>query len=227
MTKPNTLIIWDFDGVIADSEHLWVQNWITCLKLFFNLDLSPEQVEYYICGKANKTKVELLCRDFPQLKFDEKFWDTLKANTKHLINTKLEITPDVEKILQNKDFAHCIATGSTREKNTLKIDKLRLDKYFSEEQMFTAYEVQNGKPAPDLFLYAAAQMGFAPQKCVVVEDSLVGIAAGVAAGIPVIAYIGATGNNSDEYAHKCQKAGAAHVVRTMNEVAAILQQFYK
>ena len=57
MTKPNTLIIWDFDGVIADSEHLWVQNWITCLKLFFNLDLSPEQVEYYICGKANKTKV--------------------------------------------------------------------------------------------------------------------------------------------------------------------------
>lgn len=225
MTKPNKLIIWDFDGVIADSEYLWVQNWIDCLHLFFNLDLSAEQVEYYICGKANKTKVDLLCRDFPQLKFDECFWDKLKANTRHLVNTKLEMTPDVEQIFQDTDFAHCIATGATREKNTLKVDKLRLHKYFSEDCMFTAYEVANGKPAPDLFLFAAARMGYEPQNCVIIEDSLAGITAGVAAGMPVIAYIGATGNNSDEYAQKCRQAGAAHVVRTMRETAEVLRTY--
>ena len=93
--------------------------------------------------------------------------------------------------------------------------------------MFTAYEVENGKPAPDLFLYAAAKMGYKPENCVVIEDSLVGIAAAVAAQIPVIAYIGATGNNSTEYEAKCQKAGADYIVRTMAEVADTLQLFLK
>lgn len=225
MTKPSKLIIWDFDGVIADSEHLWVQNWINCLRLFFNLELTPDKVEYYICGKANKTKVDLLCKDFPDLKFDDAFWNELKANTIRLVDTELELTPGVEALFKNQKFAHCIATGATREKNALKVDKLQLDKYFDDGNMFTAYEVENGKPAPDLFLYAADKMGYMPKDCVVIEDSLVGIAAAVAARIPVIAYIGATGNNNDKYKEKCLKAGADYIARDMIEVAAILQNF--
>ena len=224
MTKPDKLIIWDFDGVIADSEHLWVQNWINCLRLFFGLELTPEMVEYYICGKANKTKVDLLCKDFPELKFDDAFWNELKANTVRLVNTELKLTPGVETLFKNQKFAHCIATGATREKNALKVDKLRLDRYFDDSNMFTAYEVENGKPAPDLFLYAADKMGYMPKNCIVIEDSLVGIAAAVAAKIPVIAYIGATGNDSDEYKEKCRKAGADYTARNMDEVAAILQK---
>ncbi len=227
MNKPKTLIIWDFDGVIADSEHLWVQNWIDCLKAFFNLHLSEDKVEYYIRGKSNKTKVELLNKDFPELKFDEPFWDKLRQNTIRLIADKLTLTPDVEPIFQNTRFAHCIATGATERKNELKVEKLKLDKYFNSQNMFTAYAVQNGKPAPDLFLYAAAQMGYAPENCVVIEDSLAGISAGRAAGMPVIAYIGATGNNNDDYAQKCLAAGAAHIAHTMPETAEILHLFYE
>lgn len=227
MTKPKTLIIWDFDGVIADSEHLWVNNQIECLRSFFALELSDDMVEYYIRGKANKTKVELLSKDFPEIKLEAPFWNKLKANTISLINSKLKLTAGVEQLFQNRNFSHCIATGATKEKNALKVNKLGLYKYFDNGNMFTANEVTNGKPAPDLFLYAAKQMGYLPENCVVIEDSLVGIAAGIAANMPVIAYIGATGNNNDEYAAKCCQAGAVHIARNMEETADILHRFYE
>lgn len=225
MEKPTKLIIWDFDGVIADSEHLWVQNWLNALRLFKNIKLSASEEEYYIRGKADKTKVELLQRDFPHLQFEEDFWNYLKENEIRLIASQLTLTPDIERIFADTRFAHCIATGATEAKNLRKIEKLQLQKYFGPHNMFTAYDVKYGKPEPDLFLYAAAQMGYEPKDCIVIEDSLVGITAGVRAEIPVIAYIGATGNNNDEYAEKCRKAGARNVVSTMTEVYDLLHQF--
>lgn len=225
MEKPTKLIIWDFDGVIADSEHLWVQNWLNALSLFKNIKLSASEEEYYIRGKADKTKVELLQRDFPHLQFEEDFWNYLKENEIRLIASQLTLTPDIERIFADTRFAHCIATGATEAKNLRKIEKLQLQKYFGSHNMFTAYDVKYGKPEPDLFLYAAAQMGYEPKDCIVIEDSLVGITAGVRAQIPVIAYIGATGNNNDEYAEKCRKAGARNVVSTMTEVYDLLHQF--
>lgn len=222
--KPNKLIIWDFDGVLADSEHLWVQNWLDTLHRLKQLDLDEAQTEYYIRGKANKTKVELLQKDFPSLTFDEIFWQTLKENTIRLINTELYLTPDVETILQNTDFMHCIATGATESKNLLKIQKLGLDKYFNSTNMFTAYDVERGKPEPDLFLYAAHQMGYAPCDCIVIEDSVVGIQAAIAAHMPVIAYVGATGNNSPEHIAKCKDIGATYIAKDMFEVAEILRE---
>ena len=221
--KQKKLIIWDFDGVIADSEYLWANNWIDGLRRL-GLKLNEQQVEYYILGKADKTKIELLQKDYPNLVIDDNFLQSLKENEIRLIDSDLRITPDVEQIFQDNNFAHCIATGANEMKNLLKVQKLKLDKYFNKDNMFTAYEVKNGKPAPDLFLHAAKKMGYAPQECVIVEDSLAGIRAGVAADIPVIAYIGATGNNSPEYAAKCSELGASFVVQTMPEAYEILKK---
>lgn len=222
--KQEKLIIWDFDGVIADSEYLWVNNWVDGLcKLGIKLD--EQQVEFYIRGKADKTKIELLQKDYPNLVIDDNFMQSLKENEIRLINSDLKITPDIEQIFRDNNFAHCIATGSNEIKNLIKVQKLKLEKYFKKDNMFTAYDVEHGKPAPDLFLYAAKKMGFLPQECVIVEDSLAGIRAGVAADIPVIAYIGATGNNSPEYAAKCADLGASFIVQTMPEVHNILKKF--
>ena len=190
------LIIWDFDGVLADSEHLWVQNWADTLQKLYNFTLTPEMQKQYLEGKADKTKVELLAHDFPQLKLDDKFWAEIHQNEDRLIASELTLTENIEQILDDKDFAQCVATGATLEKHNKKTVKLGLVKYFAEHNTFTAYMVANGKPAPDIFLYAAKTMGFAPQHCLVIEDSLAGIKAAKAADIPVIAYIGATGHNT-------------------------------
>lgn len=219
------LIIWDFDGVITDSEHLWVKNWAAALHELKGIKLDKTGRKHYLEGKANKTKMELLSKDFPDLEFDDEFWQRVRSTENKIIDEGLSLTLGVEDIFKDSRFEHCIATGATPEKNSRKLITMHIDKYFPPEKNFTAYEVEHGKPAPDLFLYAAKKMGYNPQDCVVIEDSIVGIMAGVAAGIKTIAYIGATGNNNPEYAEKCLKLGADAVFSTMSEVHAWLQNF--
>lgn len=220
------LIIWDFDGVIADSEYLWVRNWVEALKEQKNIILSPEQQTYYLAGKADKTKVELLTKDYPFLQFDEPFWQQLRQNEDKLITTELKMTANVENILNDTAYAHCVATGANEDKHFKKVHHLKLEKYFTPENSFNAYQVKYGKPAPHLFLYAAEKMGYAPADCLVIEDSLVGIAAAKAAAIPVIAYIGATGNNSEEHEKKCRELGADYICRTMEEVHQTIHRHF-
>jgi beta-phosphoglucomutase-like phosphatase (HAD superfamily) len=67
-----------------------------------------------------------------------------------------------------------------------------LDRWFGEERIFSSEDVGRGKPAPDLFLYAAERMGVAPERCVVVEDSPLGVRAAVAAGMDVYGFTAMT-----------------------------------
>lgn len=224
MTK--NLIIWDFDGVLADSEHLWVQNWVDTLKKLYNFTLTPEQQKRYLEGKADKTKVDLLAHDFPELQLNDNFWQEIHQNEDRLIASELTLTENIEQILDDKNFAQCVATGATIEKHNKKTFKLGLDKYFNNKNTFTAYMVPNGKPAPDIFLYAARQMNFEPAQCLVVEDSLAGVKAAKAANIPVIAYIGATGHNTPEYAAACRHNGAFAVSDNMLEIHQLIKKHF-
>jgi beta-phosphoglucomutase-like phosphatase (HAD superfamily) len=81
----------------------------------------------------------------------------------------------------------CVASSGSPEKMALTLTLTGLKAYFGEA-LFSATMVAEGKPAPDLFLYAAEQMGQLPENCVVVEDSLLGVTAAVAAGMRVLAY---------------------------------------
>lgn len=219
----NTLIIWDFDGVIADSEKLWIRNWTNTLKKMKGISLNAEQQEYYLAGKSEKTKSQFLQRDFPDLIFDDVFWKVLHKGENRLMQEEMKTIPGVEKVLADTNFMHCIATGATVQKNNAKLAILHLESFFPPQNRFSAEYVENGKPAPDLFLYAAEHMGFAKNNCVVIEDSIVGITAAKAAGLKVIAFIGATGNNTPKYAALCQKTGADFVVDNMADLHRILK----
>ena len=220
------LIIWDFDGVLADSEHLWVQNWVDTLHKLYNFVLTPAMQKQYLEGKADKTKIELLTHDFPQLKLDDVFFEEIHKNEDRLIASELTLTENIEQILDDKNFAQCVATGATLEKHNKKTLKLGLNKYFDEHNTFTAYMVAKGKPAPDIFLYAAKTMGYMPQNCLIIEDSIAGIKAAASADIPVIAYIGATGHNTDEYANACLQAGAFITSDNMLEIHHIIKKHF-
>ena len=80
--------------------------------------------------------------------------------------------------------------------------------------LFSASEVKNGKPAPDLFLHAAAKMGVRPADCIVVEDSAVGVAAGVAAGMTVVGFTGGS-HVRGRLADHLRAAGARAVISDM------------
>jgi beta-phosphoglucomutase-like phosphatase (HAD superfamily) len=91
--------------------------------------------------------------------------------------------------LDQLSVPYCLATSSSPERTE---KALRLTGVFErfENRIFTASEVARGKPAPDLFLHAARRMNVAPARCLVIEDSVVGVQAGVAAGMPVLRFIG-------------------------------------
>jgi HAD superfamily hydrolase (TIGR01509 family) len=83
----------------------------------------------------------------------------------------------------------CVASSGSHEKMGRTLGKTGLRRYF-EGRIYSASEVANGKPAPDLFLHAAARMGVEPRHCVVVEDSRFGVQAARAAGMRSLGYAG-------------------------------------
>lgn len=85
-------------------------------------------------------------------------------------------------------ISYCVTSSSSREQIRAAQDASGLDEWFEEEWIFSAEEVGKGKPAPDLFLHAADMMGVHPSRCVVVEDSELGVEAARAAGMDVLGF---------------------------------------
>jgi len=222
------LIIWDFDGVIADSEKLWVQVWRDLLKKEKGIVLTRDEELQLLVGMADRTKKHHLQQYFPNETFDDEFMRRIEKEETYAGNHFLKPIPGVENILQDSHFNHCIATGSSKAQIVWKMDLLKwTDKYISSNHYFTVDMVAHGKPAPDLFLLALKEMKYAPSQAVVIEDSLHGIRAAKSAGIRCIAFIGAEGNNTPEYREKSIQAGADFVCATMKEVHQVLKDMFK
>src|SRR5262249_2790304 len=112
---------------------------------------------------------------------------------------ELVLVPGIEAALDAIQLPTCVASSAGQPKIRLSLELTGLlDR--SEGRIFSATDVQRGKPFPDLFLYAAEMMGAAPHSCVVVEDSIPGVEAGVAAGMVVLGYGAATDSRTLEAA---------------------------
>ena len=219
------LIIWDFDGVIADSEKLWVKVWCDLLKKEKNIVLNKEEKLKLLVGVAGRTKKHNLQRYFPGTTFDNDFMEKISEGEYYAGNHFMKPIEGVEKVFADKNFAHCIATGSTKEQLDWKISIFKwIGDYVGPKDRFTVDMVEHGKPAPDVFLLAAKTMGYAPKDCVVIEDSINGMEAARAAGIKCIAFVGAEGNNTQVYRKKCLKAGVIAVCDTMKELHQVLRE---
>ena len=180
------LLIWDFDGVIADTEKLWLTNRQSLLKSYMNIDWDFETVEKHLKGMSDYTKREKL--NSLGIFTDDNFWDISYQMDQETMKTiGFELTPDIEEIFK-LNIKQCIATGGLSGKTKQKIDIVGINNYFSPDKVFTADMVQRGKPEPDLFLLAAKTMGVEPSKCVVIEDSIAGIKAAIKAGATPIAF---------------------------------------
>jgi len=94
--------------------------------------------------------------------------------------------------------------------------------YFSKDNLFTVDMVEKGKPAPDLFLFAAKKMGEKPEDCVVIEDSIVGMQAGLNAGMEVVAFLGSEIYNNDKYLKKVKDLGIKNIFYNMKDVKEFL-----
>jgi HAD superfamily hydrolase (TIGR01509 family) len=110
----------------------------------------------------------------------------------------------------------CVASQGKLEKTRLSLELTGLRDLFGEHALFSAHSVARGKPAPDLFLHAAAEMGAQPQRCVVVEDTPSGVMAAASAGMLVFGYAA----DSDE---KSLRSAGAWIVHELSDVAVQLR----
>ena len=147
------LIIWDFDGVIADSEKLWVKVWCDLLKKEKNIVLNKEEKLKLLVGVAGRTKKHNLQRYFPGTTFDNDFMEKISEGEYYAGNHFMKPIEGVEKVFADKNFEHCIATGSTKEQLDWKISIFKwIGDYVGPKDRFTVDMVEHGKPAPDVFL---------------------------------------------------------------------------
>ena len=149
----------------------------------------------------------------------DSFVADFRARSAKVFQNHLQPVPGVEAVIQAVQalsVPFCVASSGPREKIEANLSTTGLLSYF-EESIVSAYEVGSWKPDPGLFLHAARTLGVAPETCAVIEDSLPGVQAGVAAGMTVFGYA------RDTPAETLSAAGA-QVFQDMHQLPALLQE---
>lgn len=184
------LVIFDCDGVLVDSERLTV---VVEARMLTELGWphTPEDVVARFMGRSSEAMLTELEAHLGPAKtrwFDEQSTTEVHA----AFDRELVAVPGVRELidaLTKGGVAMCVASSGShaRMRKTLGLTSLFAD---FEGRIFSATEVERGKPAPDLFLFAAAVMGVDPTRTAVVEDSVYGVRAAVAAGMTAYGFSG-------------------------------------
>ena len=182
------LVIFDCDGVLIDSELLSVRADRECLAEC-GIDLLVEEILESYTGISLAGMVADLEERHGPLPAD--FADRHRMRLWPLFEKELQAIPGVTAILDSLTCKSCVASSGRPERLKYALSLVGLYDRF-QPNIFSATEVRRGKPAPDLFLYAAERMGVMPERCVVIEDSMPGVTAAVAAGMNVIGFVGAS-----------------------------------
>lgn len=186
MPRTPELVIFDCDGVLVDSERLAVEVDVVVLGKL-GLSLTAEDVVELFVGRsqADVTRVigERLGRELPD-DWEDEFRPLWEDAFKELEGVK-----GIEDALDRITLPTCVASSGSHEKIRRSLELTGLYDRFAG-RIFSADDVDWGKPAPDLFLHAAGGMGVDPEACLVVEDSRFGVEAARAAGMRVLAYAG-------------------------------------
>jgi HAD superfamily hydrolase (TIGR01509 family) len=213
MAEPNhtRLVIFDCDGVLVDSEP------IACRVMARELTrlgypLSPDDCQERFTGVSMKTVMAMIEADW-QRPLPAGFEERLREQDFAAFRAELAPVAGVEAMLERLTLPRCVASSGAPQKIRFTLTVTGLIGAF-EPYLFSARMVARGKPAPDLFLYAAERMGTPPEACVVVEDAVAGIRAARAAGMRVLGFAGA-GHAGPGYAEKLAAAGADTVFTRM------------
>lgn len=210
-------MVFDNDGVLVDSERLANGVLARLLSEFWRPTTLEECVSSYLGGTIERVRClveEQSGRPLPA-DFEDRYYSALFA----AFDAGLTAVPGVGTVLDRLEQAaipYCVASSGSRERIERALRRTGLWVRFRgrPSRVFSADDVTRGKPAPDLFLHAAASMGADPRATVVVEDSPLGVEAARAAGMAVIGFAAVTPPR--------RLAGAGAVVTTMEEAGAIL-----
>lgn len=211
------LVIFDCDGVLIDSEV------IACrveaeLLTELGLPMTAEDVNRRFVGRSGAAVSEILEAELGR-PLPADFSQTMWSRTRAAFESELRAIPGIAETLDRLALPCCVASSSDPERLEVALGLTGLYARFAPH-VFSTTMVARGKPAPDLFLYAAAQRGARPAHCIVVEDSAPGVQAGAAAGMRVLGFVGGS-HCRPGHADRLARAGASAVFDDIRELPAL------
>lgn len=212
MVRPD-LIIFDCDGVLVDSEVLSCR----CLSQVlakYGIDLGVDQALDLFLGRSLTAVLEhyaALGRSIPA-----QFPAELSTEVRNAFVSALCPIEGVNAMLEGLQIPHCVASSSDVDRVSFSLSLTGLAPHF-DSRLYTSQMVARGKPAPDLFLYAAERMQADPNHTLVIEDSISGVKAGKAAGMTVWGFVGGSHYQSRDGKAMLHEAGADRVFGRMTD----------
>lgn len=216
---PISHVIFDFDGVLIDSEQISMVI-DKGLLASCGVELSEAEMHQRFVGKTFERMVREVEHEFGlQLPGDlEVRKDVMMLD---LFRRELQPVPGVVAMLERLHLPRSIGTNGPRARALEALKITGLDRFFGE-RLTTFEDVPNGKPAPDVYLLAAERAGFAPADCLVVEDSKTGATAALAAGCKVVGFIGVS-HHPEQSAEELRAAGVRTIINDHADIITMLR----
>ena len=176
-------IIFDFDGVLVDSEILVAKAFAKYMQNF-GIDIDEKEFASF-AGKKTVQVIDILSKKY-SIKDQEKFFRDIMEIASNIYKKELTTVKGAYDFVGNLKFNMFIGSNSMKERIIDGLQRVKLDKYFKPEQVYSFDLVDNPKPDPDVYLKALEDNNLIKTETIIIEDSAVGVMAGVAANVKVI-----------------------------------------
>ena len=215
MSQSFDLIIFDCDGVLVDSERVANEVFAQVLDEVCGLKFTLDDMFDTFVGHSRAQclqKIEAMIGEPPPAELDLRY----QRDIDDALRKTVQAIDGIESALETLSLPYCVASSGSHDKMKMTLGKTGLMRFF-EGNIFSTSDVERGKPYPDIYLHAARTMGVTdPARCVVVEDSPIGVTGAVAAGMCVFGFAELMP------AHRLHASGAHHVFERMHDLPELL-----
>jgi haloacid dehalogenase superfamily, subfamily IA, variant 3 with third motif having DD or ED len=218
------LIIFDCDGVLVDSEPISLAVLVEALNAA-GVAVDEHRAKDLFLGRSLASMIAT-AHDEYGLSIDDAFLTAMRLSLYERFRAELKPVDGILEALaalEERGIDWCVASSSQPERIELSLTVAGILPRFSP-RIFSATMVENGKPAPDLFLFAARSMDRAPEDCIVIEDSPAGIAAARAAGMRVLAFVGGSHARDPAFRDAIRALNADAVFDAMDDLLHLAAQ---
>jgi HAD superfamily hydrolase (TIGR01509 family) len=212
------LIIFDCDGVLVDSEVISCRIHADVLTRH-GYPISAEQVRERFLGRSAYDAAAEVERELGR-RLSETYDLERRTTLLAALADTVEAVPHLHDALDALDARMCVASSAAHEKIFTTLSRTGLYERFAPN-IFSGTQVSHGKPAPDLFLFAAEQMAALPRQCVVIEDSIPGVTGALAAGMTVLGFHGGSHCRPGD-GESLRAAGAAVTFDDMRQLPGLI-----
>lgn len=206
-------IIFDCDGVLVDTETIMISVLLE-MAAIPDAKIGIEEAVKLFSGRQILETIKML-EEIAGTSFPDDFEQHFRRRAYDEFKKKVKPIEGVVNLLQSINVPYCVASSGPREKIELNLSLTGILPFFEAARIFSSYEIGSWKPDPGIFLHAASAMNFLPSQCIVIEDSLAGVEAGIRGGFRVFALT--NGHNREALAEK-----GAIVFDKMNELPQLL-----